>query len=238
MKAGILLLCLLLWTAGGAQAAAIAAADQAGGYADQVLEKVARHWAPPVDSVDRKVRVRVSIDGDGKVLRCEPVASSASSAMDKSACAAVREAGSFGTPPYGLPIDVAMSFWTGKPTPNSAEAAPQAETPTPADKAEPAKAETPKTEAPKTDPAPAPAKAPAKTAAAKPAPAKADNADTKYVDSVMAKIRPHVVLPSKLADGKYTCVVLVRVDGRGQDTRRRSRVPAAPASWTAPSCAR
>ncbi|MEG2172043.1 MAG: TonB family protein, partial [Desulfovibrionaceae bacterium] len=35
--------------------------------------------------------------------------------MDKSACAAVMSAGKFGNPPYGLPMDVFLTFWTGLP---------------------------------------------------------------------------------------------------------------------------
>lgn len=109
-----------------ALAAALAAVDQSGGYSDQVLEKVARHWNPPQENAERKVRVRVGLDGEGKVVRCEPVASSSSAAVDKAACLAVREAGSFGTPPYGLPIDVYLAFWTAKPTPMGIPAPPEA----------------------------------------------------------------------------------------------------------------
>lgn len=111
------LLCALLSVPIHALATTIVAADQAGGYSDQVLEKVARHWNPPLDTAERKVRVRVSVDSEGKVLRCEPVASSTWAAMDKAACAAVREAGAFGTPPYALPLDVYLAFWTSKPAP-------------------------------------------------------------------------------------------------------------------------
>lgn len=247
MRIFALVLGMVLWTAGFAQGAAIAAADQAGGYGDQVLEKVARYWAPPADPVNRKVRVRISIDHEGKLVRCEPVGSSASAAMDKAACGAVREAGSFGPPPYGLPIVVAMSFWTGKPGGHEPEAAPapaavpvppapakaEAEASTPGaiakvevPKAAPAK-EAPKAAPVKEAPKVAPVKEAPKTAASKethkaPAlkePAKSESGDAQYVDSVMAKISPNVVLPGKLPDGKYTVIAMVRVDARGVITQ-------------------
>lgn len=96
-------------------AAAMLAADQGGGYSGQVLEKVAKHWQAPQYSSDHTVRVRVSIDGDGKVLSCKPEQSSNLALMDKSACSAVHTAEKFAPPPYGLPIDVFLTFWTGLP---------------------------------------------------------------------------------------------------------------------------
>lgn len=189
---------------GMAQAAAMAAADQVGGYSEQVLDKVSRVWNPPVDSVERKVRIKISIDGDGKTLRCEPVVSSALAAMDKSACTAAREAGGFGMPPYGLPIDVYMTLWTGRPVPqreSEQQAAPQDTHATPAQQGT-MTVTTMKT-------SPPPATAPAETP------------ESKYVTAVMTKISPSVKLPAKLADGKYNVSVVVRVDGMGQITQAK-----------------
>lgn len=103
-----------------AQAAAMLSADQGSGYSGQVLEKVAKNWQAPQYSSDHTVRVRVSIDGDGKVLSCKPEQSSNLALMDKSACAAVHAAEKFSPPPYGMPMDVFLTFWTGLPKGGSA----------------------------------------------------------------------------------------------------------------------
>lgn len=183
--------CLLGLVAADAQAAAMAAADQVGGYSNQVLEKVSKVWQPPVDPADRTVRIRVSVDADGKVSKCQPVASSALAAMDKSACAAVREAENFGVPPYGMPIDVYLTFWTGQP---------KGQTPVPT-----------QAEAAKTRPSPEEIKA--REAA------KAREAEEKYVKTVMEKIRPHVIIPAKTPKGKYTVIVQVHVNSKGMITQ-------------------
>lgn len=171
-----LLLCVFLLMPSAVLASTVVAADQAGGYSDQVLEKVVRHWNPPVDNTERKVRVRVRVDGDGKLIRCDPVASSSLAAMDKAACAAVREAGNFGTPPYGLPLDVHLTFLSSKPATSS--------------------------QAPHTEVRP-------------------ESPEAKYTATVTARIRPQVIVPSKLADGTYTVRAEVRVDGDGRITQSR-----------------
>lgn len=196
MKKLLVMLCVLLWTPQSAWTAAMAAADNADGYSGTVLEKVSRLWSPPHDAADRKVRIRISIDGSGKVLACEPVASSALAAMDKSACAAVREAAKFGTPPYGLPITVFMTLWTG--TPKGADKIPAPQAQAGVDKGTGKPSATQQMNVPADKP---------------------ESAETKYVNAVMHKISPNVVIPAKLPDGKYRVVVMVRVDGRGQVTQ-------------------
>mgnify|MGYP001079001384 FL=1 len=186
------LFCLLGPAVADAAAAAMAAADQVGGYSNQVLEKVSRVWQPPADPADRTVRIRVSVDADGKVSKCQPVASSALAAMDKSACAAVREAEHFGVPPYGMPIDVYLTFWTGRPGGQSPV---------------PTQAEAAKT------PRPSPEEIKAREVA------KAREAEEKYVKTVMEKIRPHVIIPAKTPKGKYTVVVQVHVNSKGMITQ-------------------
>ncbi len=200
MKSGLLLLFLLLALPGQAMAASVAAADQGGGYSGQVLEKVVKHWQPPGDVLERMIRVKVSIDSEGRLLRCEPLSSTASALGDKSICTAVREAGGFGTPPYAVPIEVFLTFWSG---PTKAQAAPA--------------------------PAPAPAKDTAQTPqAAQPAAAKAqkvEKADTPeasiheqeadYIKKVKGEIGSKVTIPAKTPKGKYTVSVKVRITAKG-----------------------
>lgn len=102
-------------TAVGAFAASAASADQ-GDYSGNMLAKVTEIWAPPPAlKSDFKVRIKVSVDGKGKVLSCKAVKSSGLDAFDSSVCGAVRQIGAFGTPPYGAPMDVHMTFWSGTP---------------------------------------------------------------------------------------------------------------------------
>lgn len=113
---------LVLASAGfcsSAQAAALIGADQASGYSGHVLEKVSKTWQAPQYPSEHLVRIRVNIDGDGKILGCWPEQSSNLAQMDKSACGAVHDVGKFDTPPYGLPINVFLTFWTGNPKGNN-----------------------------------------------------------------------------------------------------------------------
>ena len=110
------LLTALLFTAVPAAGASLAAADQNGGYSGKVLDKVIAVWAPPPAlKGEFEVRLKVSLDGRGKVLNCAPTKASGMEALDSSACGAVRQAAPFGTPPYGMPLDVHLAFWTGMP---------------------------------------------------------------------------------------------------------------------------
>ena len=110
------LLTTLLFTAVPAAGASLAAADQNGGYSGKVLDKVIAVWAPPPAlKGEFEVRLKVSLDGQGKVLNCAPTKASGMEALDSSACGAVRQAAPFGTPPYGMPLDVHLAFWTGMP---------------------------------------------------------------------------------------------------------------------------
>ena len=117
LRAGLAaLLTLQLITAVPAFGASIAAVDQNGGYSGKVLDKVIAIWAPPPAlKGDFTVRLKVSLDGQGKVLDCRSVKASGMEALDSSACGAVRQAAPFGAPPYGMPLDVHLAFWTGTP---------------------------------------------------------------------------------------------------------------------------
>lgn len=112
----LILLAASAFTAAPAFSAALAAADQNGGYSGKVLDKVIAVWAPPPAlKGDFEIRVRVSLDGQGKVLECKPTRTSGMEALDGSACGAVRQIAAFGTPPYGMPLEVHLAFWTGMP---------------------------------------------------------------------------------------------------------------------------
>ena len=102
-------------TAVGAFAASAASADQST-YAGNMLDKIIEIWAPPPAlKSDFRVRLKVTVNGRGQVEDCKPVKSSGLEAFDSSVCGAVRQVGSFGTPPYGAPMDVHLTFWNGTP---------------------------------------------------------------------------------------------------------------------------
>ena len=102
-------------TAVGAFAASAASADQSA-YAGNMLDKIIEIWAPPPAlKSDFRVRLKVTVNGRGQVEDCKPVKSSGLEAFDSSVCGAVRQVGSFGTPPYGAPMDVHLTFWNGTP---------------------------------------------------------------------------------------------------------------------------
>lgn len=99
----------------GAFAASAASADQST-YAGNMLDKLIEIWAPPPAlKSDFRVRIKVSINSHGQVEACKPVKSSGLEAFDSSVCGAVRQIGSFGTPPYGAPTDIHLTFWNGTP---------------------------------------------------------------------------------------------------------------------------
>ena len=101
--------------AAGAFAASAASADQST-YAGNMLDKIIEIWAPPPAlKSDFRVRLKVSVNSRGQVEDCKPVKSSGLEAFDNSVCGAVRQIGSFGTPPYGAPTDIHLTFWNGTP---------------------------------------------------------------------------------------------------------------------------
>lgn len=226
-----------------AQAAAMLAADQGSGYSGQVLEKVAKLWQAPQYSSDHTVRVRVSIDGDGKVLSCKPEQSSNLALMDKSACSAVHAAEKFAPPPYGMPIDVFLTFWTGLPKGGSnigaadgrgtidqntlaqqnADAATAAAIAL-AKAAEVKAAEATRQTAPKTT-ANTSVSTTTSTSTADsqnrapmvgiPAEA-ASPEEARYAKKIAFAIREKMVIPAELPKGTYTFKMLVHIDSKGQ----------------------
>lgn len=113
--AGMCFLALTLTAPLTADAAAIAAADHQEGYAGVVLGKLCEIWTPPADTGSRMVRVRISVNGDGSVLGCTPTQRSGVPALDNSVCEAAKKLGKLETPPYAMPIDVHLAFWSGTP---------------------------------------------------------------------------------------------------------------------------
>lgn len=119
--AGLILLGLMAAAPSAAFAAAIAAADHQEGYAGVVLGKLCEIWTPPADTGNRMVRVRISVNGDGSVLGCTPTQRSGMPALDGSVCEAAKKLGKLETPPYAMPIDVHLAFWSGTPRPAPAQ---------------------------------------------------------------------------------------------------------------------
>lgn len=207
----------LLGAAGIPRAAAIMAADQQDGYAGAMLEKVSERWSPPAIKNNVLLRVRVSLDGRGRVLSCEPVRASGYPALDISACEAVKATESYGTPPYSMPIDVYLAFWTGVPR-AKASAAPQmpAAPQTPA--AQPGTATPPAVTAPPAAPAhqgitPSPASVPATSSGI------AQDAYgpqfKRYFSNVVWKLRNAIFIPVESKPGTYRVTVRLDVDTAG-----------------------
>ena len=178
----------------------VAAADQSSGYSGLVLSKVVQYWQPPADTVPRTAHVQVRIDATGRVSSCTPTAPSGDPALDASACTAVKAAGNFATPPYNLPIDVFLHFWTGRPgqtaTPQAALPRQSANTRQPA-----VSSISPVASAPLPEPAPASAAQ-----------------ESRYVHHAMEEIRTRILLPRTLT-GEHACMVRLLVDAKGKITR-------------------
>ena len=220
----------LLAGAAAAHAASALAVSQNDGYSGHVMDKVLAVWAPPATSEDRQLRLCVSLDGEGRVIECKAVRPSGLPALDASGCAAVREAAPFGTPPYGMPLDVYFSFWTGRPKGKSADtAAPAAPAAAPA----PAQASA-QTAAPADSHAQAAALAAATAtggatataAASKPAAAsssssakaqdKYDSRFQKYISTVVWKLRNAMYIPAQTKPGTYHATAQVRLNSAGK----------------------
>ena len=201
----------LLGATGMPHAAAVMAADQQDGYAGAMLEKVCERWSPPAIKNDVFLRVRVSLDGRGRVLSCDPVRASGYPALDISACEAVKATESYGTPPYSMPIDVYLAFWTGTPRAKSAPAAAQPQTARmPAAPAAAAPQETPAAHQGIT---PSPASVPATSSGI------AQDAYgpqfKRYFSNVVWKLRNAIFIPVESKPGTYRVTVRLDVDTAG-----------------------
>ncbi len=232
-KAKFLILALAIFFAstlsGTASAAVVVAADHSGGYSNSVLDAVVKKWQPPVDGVERTIRIMVMLSGEGVVEDCTAISESGSPEADQAACNAVRSVGKFKSPPYGLPMDVFLSFWVSST--EGTQAAPT----TPATPSTPVASETPVAPAAVAVAATSPkptlaeqASAPAKTndaATTKPTSTKKPTFEEKsnavmdeddyYVKMVMRKIAPNVVFPPNIPTGELSTSLSVQVDARG-----------------------
>ncbi|MDR1777557.1 MAG: TonB family protein [Desulfovibrio sp.] len=127
MKKHALTLCLVLSAATAMSfprpgpCASLAAADTDGGYSGKILEKLYTVWAPPDLRGEFQVRIKLALDGTGKLTECSVVKSSGVEPLDTSACGAARQIGKFPPPPYAEPSEVHISFWTGVPRGNTKE---------------------------------------------------------------------------------------------------------------------
>lgn len=221
----VLCLALAAGAAAPARAASALAVSQNDGYSGHVMDKVLAVWAPPATTEDRQLRLCVSLDGEGRVTECKAVRPSGLPALDASGCAAVREAAPFGTPPYGMPLDVYFSFWTGRPKGKSAAPAATAAEPAPAQA--PAQAAAPAdshAQAAALAAATATGGATAAAAAAKPVTAsssaraqdKYDSRFQKYISSVVWKLRNSMYIPAQTKPGTYHATAQVRLNSAGK----------------------
>ncbi|MBO4301515.1 MAG: TonB family protein [Desulfovibrio sp.] len=111
-----LILTLLLCPDGTGHAAAIVSSGLDADYTNKVTSAVIRTWAPPPSlKNDFEVRVKITIDENGKVEFCKVLSSSGLEAFDDAACGAIKKTGPFGTPPYAQPLNIYMTFWSGSP---------------------------------------------------------------------------------------------------------------------------
>lgn len=217
---------LVAGAAATSHAASALAVSQNDGYSGHVMDKVLAVWAPPATSEDRQLRLCVSLDGEGRVIECKAVRPSGLPALDASGCAAVREAAPFGTPPYGMPLDVYFSFWTGRPKGKSAAApAPTAPAAPPVQASAPAAAPADShAQAAALAAATATGGATATAAASKPATAsssaraqdKYDSRFQKYISTVVWKLRNSMYIPAQTKPGTYHATAQVRLNSAGK----------------------
>ena len=217
VRAAALLLALTMSTPLTASAAAIAAADHQEGYAGVVLGKLCELWVPPADTGNRMVRVRISVNGDGSVLGCTPTQRSGVPALDNSVCEAAKKLGKLDTPPYAMPIDVHLAFWSG--TPRRALAQQGTITVSPSGPA------VVQTAAPATSPAPAPVvEPPAARASAAPAGGSRLAQDAYaiqfhgYLNKVARQLREASFVPVEAPRGTYYVTVRLTVATNGAIT--------------------
>ena len=137
-------------------------------------------------------------------------------ALDISACEAVKATESYGTPPYSMPIDVYLSFWTGTPRAKSAPAAPQtpaAPTAPSAPAASPALTTPPENTTAHQGITPSPASVPATSSGI------AQDAYgpqfKRYFSNVVWKLRNAIFIPVESKPGTYRVTVRLDVDTAG-----------------------
>ncbi len=136
LYAALALSALLLATQ--TQAASVVTADHKGGYSAYVMGEVLPFWTAPQGKTKGPTHVLLEIGGQGELEACRVMTSSGSSRADKAACASAESAAPFLAPPHNFPIDVYMSFWTGKAVATAKKADKKKSTQEKAKKTEPA----------------------------------------------------------------------------------------------------
>lgn len=206
-----IVLCAALASATDAPCASAVAVSHNDGYSGHVMDKVLAVWAPPYVSDERQLRLCVSLDGEGRVLECKAVRLSGLPALDESGCAAVRQAAPFGTPPYGMPLDVYFSFWTGQPK-GKTQAAPAQPAPDAGPRAAALAAETAAaTTAPKAEP-----QTQSASSSGLKAQDKYDARFQKYLSQVVWKLRNAMFIPAETKAGTYHATAQVRCNSVGK----------------------
>lgn len=201
-------------------AAAIAAADHQEGYAGVVLGKLCEIWTPPADTGNRMVRVRISVNGDGSVLGCTPTQRSGVPALDASVCEAAKKLGKLETPPYAMPIDVHLAFWSGTPRPAPAQQGTITVSPSGQAAAQPGKQAAPAAPAapaPVVEPPAAPA-APAASGGSRMAQDAYAIQFHSYLNKVARQLREASFVPVEAPRGSYYVTVRLTVAKNGAIT--------------------
>lgn len=215
--AGLLLLGLTAAAPLTASAAAIAAADHQEGYAGVVLGKLCEIWTPPADTGNRMVRVRISVNGDGSVLGCTPTQRSGVPALDSSVCEAAKKLGKLDTPPYAMPIDVHLAFWSGTPRPAPAQQGTITVSPSGQAAAQPGKQAAPAAPAPVVEPPAAAAPAAASGGSRMAQDAYAIQFHS-YLNKVARQLREASFVPVEAPRGSYYVTVRLTVAKNGAIT--------------------
>lgn len=105
---------LLCFCASIACGKAIATVGQDDGYSGRVLDKLTAKWNPPPQlKGNLKLKIILSVDGEGNLIDCKVQKRSGLDALDVSACGAASQASPFGQPPYGMPASLYFTFWSG-----------------------------------------------------------------------------------------------------------------------------
>ncbi len=110
----ILSVCMGFILSSPVNAASIATAGQDDGYSGRILDKIVSKWKIPRQARgDYRLKLILSVDGDGRLLDCRVQNSSGLKTLDNSVCEAAKAASPYGSPPYGMPATVYFSFWSG-----------------------------------------------------------------------------------------------------------------------------
>lgn len=179
------------------RAAAAASVGQDDGYSGRILDKIVAKWKAPKQKMgSHRLKLILSVDGDGRLLDCRVQKSSGLDGFDAAVCDAAKAASPYGTPPYGMPATLYFSFWSGGVSQDEPE----------------------KRRAPwdilddRSGPA---AKAPAEAAPAAASPAAAKAAKS-YEAKITRELRNSMYVPKEAKPGVYHVSVSIECDRQGK----------------------